>query len=145
MMWKEFEQIAGYEVSYEDYVNYIEPMYMGLPDGVTKADFVAMIDRKRFALPDPGAIFRKIRKEARHLYDICGRYTDFQSEHRLDDLSKLYAKRKYGLDWAKDPKVFVYFIPEYEFSEIQRGCTYPEVMVIGREGREYERRKLIDY
>lgn len=28
MMHHEFERIAGYEVSYEDYTNIIEPMYM---------------------------------------------------------------------------------------------------------------------
>ena len=27
MMYEEFEKLAGYEVSYEDYVNVIEPMY----------------------------------------------------------------------------------------------------------------------
>lgn len=145
MMWKEFETIAGYEVSYSDYVNYIEPMYMSLPDSVSKADFIAMIDRKRFALPNPGAILRKIKKEARHLYDICGRYTDHKSEQRLESLTFQYAKRKYGLDWSHDRKVYVYTLKEYEFPMIGRGCTYPCTLVIGREGiGEYARIPLID-
>ena len=145
MMWKEFERIAGYEVSYDDYVNYIEPMYMGLPDRVSKQDFVQMIDRKRFALPDPRGILRKIRKEARHLYEICGHYSDNESEHRLEALTFQYALRKYGLDWSKDHKVYVYCIREYEFPTIGRGCTYPCTLVIGREGvGEFARIKLVD-
>lgn len=46
MMKHEFEQLAGYEVSTSDYDNIIEPMYMAT--NVTKAEFVKMIDRKRF-------------------------------------------------------------------------------------------------
>ena len=30
MMKHEFEQIAGYEVTWEDYTNIIEPMYMAI-------------------------------------------------------------------------------------------------------------------
>lgn len=43
MMWKEFEEIAGYEVSYEDYSKVIEPMYMAMPDSISKSEFVKML------------------------------------------------------------------------------------------------------
>ena len=46
MMHHEFEQIAGYEVSYEDYTNIIEPMYMAT--NLSKQDFVKTINRKAF-------------------------------------------------------------------------------------------------
>ena len=46
MMKHEFEALAGYEVSYDDYTNIIEPMYMAI--NADKAEFVKMIDRKRF-------------------------------------------------------------------------------------------------
>lgn len=46
MMKHEFEQLAGYEVSSADYDNIIEPMYSAT--NVTKAEFVKMIDRRRF-------------------------------------------------------------------------------------------------
>lgn len=143
MMWQEFEEIAGYEVSFEDYNNIIEPMYMALPN-VTKQEFVKMIDKKRFALPTPAALMREVKKEAKHLFEICGHSLDYDSERRMEAAAKYYAKRKYGLDWAHDSKVYVYFLKEYEWPTLQRGCTYPYTLVIGREGNgEYERVKLI--
>ena len=48
MMKHEFEALAGYEVSFEDYNRVIEPMYMATE--LSKEDFVKCIDRKRFAL-----------------------------------------------------------------------------------------------
>ena len=48
MMKHEFEQIAGYEVSTEDYDNIIAPMYMAT--NLSKADFVKTISKKRFAV-----------------------------------------------------------------------------------------------
>lgn len=47
MMHEEFERIAGYEVTNEDYNEIIEPMYMALPN-ISKYEFVKMIDKKRF-------------------------------------------------------------------------------------------------
>lgn len=139
MMWQEFEEIAGYEVSFEDYNNIIEPMYMALPN-VTKQEFVKMIDKKRFALPTPAALMREVKKEAKHLFEICGHSLDYDSERRMEAKAKEYAKRKYGLDWTNDSKVYVFFLKEYEFPSIQRGCTYPKTLVIGRMGNgEYER------
>ena len=143
MMWQEFEEIAGYEVSFEDYNNIIEPMYMALPN-VTKQEFVKMIDKKRFALPAPAELMREIKKEAKHLFEICGRYTDHDSEHRLEAVAHRYAKRRYGLDWSNDRKVYIYFLKGYEVPELQRGCTYPKTLVIGRgDGGEYERITLV--
>ena len=48
MMKHEFEALAGYEVSTEDYNNIIEPMYMAT--NMSKADFVKCIDKKRFQI-----------------------------------------------------------------------------------------------
>lgn len=142
MMWKEFEQIAGYEVSYEDYHNLIEPMYMAVGDNVNKFEFVKMIDKKRFALPTADKYLRDVRKEARYLKAICGFSSDIASEQRMEKAAHDYAKRKYGLDWSNDTSVFVYFLTEYEYPEIKRGCTYPVTMVIGRGSNEYARVKL---
>lgn len=47
MMKREFEEIAGYEVSNEDYYEIIEPMYMAL--NLSKSEFVKCMDKKRFA------------------------------------------------------------------------------------------------
>ena len=46
MMKHEFEELAGYKVSSEDYDRIIEPMYMAT--NLSKQDFVKCIDRKRF-------------------------------------------------------------------------------------------------
>lgn len=144
MMWKEFEEIAGYEVSYEDYHNIIEPMYMAIPEGISKAEFVKMLNKKRFALPDPKALLREMRKEAKHLYEICGLCSDYESEKRLDKLAKEYAKRKYGIDWVYDSKAYVFFLKGYEYPEVKRGCTYPKILVIGRlESGDFERTELV--
>lgn len=46
MMKQEFEKLAGYEVSAEDYKNVIEPMYMAT--NLSKQEFVKSINRKAF-------------------------------------------------------------------------------------------------
>lgn len=53
MMHKEFEQIAGIEVTYEDYTNIIEPMYMAL--NLSKQEFVKTLNLKFFTdrMPKP--------------------------------------------------------------------------------------------
>ena len=142
MMWKEFEGLAGYEVSHEDYIMYIEPMYMAVGDSVTKQEFVQMVNRQRFALPSPDSILRRVRKEARYLKAICGVKGDFKSRQAMEEAAKFYAKRKYGLDWGTDAEVYCYFLDGYEYPELKRGCTYPETLVIGRGSREYARIKL---
>ena len=143
MMWKEFEEIAGYEVSFETYDKVIEPMYMALPDNITKQQFVKMLDKKAFALPTAQSYMRIIKKEAKHLDEICGRYSDRESEERMEKAAHDYAKRKYGLDWVNDSEVYCFFNREYEFPKIGRGCTHPVELVIGRGNREYERIRLI--
>lgn len=141
MMKYEFEKLAGYEVSNQDYDNIIEPMYMAI--NVSKQDFVKMIDKKRFALPTPQKLMKELKADAAHMFDICGRYNDFECEHRMEATAKYYAKRKFGIDWSNDTTAFVYFIHGYEFPELKRGCTYPETLVIGRCGHEYERIQLV--
>ena len=59
MMKSEFEELAGYEVNWKDYIQIIEPMYLALPNRITKQEFVKMIDKKRFALKP----LNKIEKE----------------------------------------------------------------------------------
>lgn len=45
---QEFEKLAAYEVSADDYYNVIEPMYMATD--LDKREFVKVIDRKKFAI-----------------------------------------------------------------------------------------------
>jgi hypothetical protein len=48
MQKQEFEALAGYMVSLEDYYGIIEPMYMAA--NLSKAEFVKTLSRKRFEL-----------------------------------------------------------------------------------------------
>lgn len=140
MMKQEFEELAGYEVSWEDYSKIIEPMYMAV--GLSKQDFIKTLDRKRFALPTKKEMVRKMKKIAEHLKETCGYYTDFEAKHELEALASQYAKRFFGFNW-QDMKAYYYFTHGYEYEEIQRGCRYPKELVIGRNGTEYERITLV--
>lgn len=142
MMYQEFMEIAGYEVSVEDYNNIIEPMYLALSD-VTKQDFVKMIDKKRFALPTKKQIVNQMKKLAKHLQETCEYYTDYEAKDNLEKLAKIYAKRFYNIDWNNDIKSYIYFNDEHTNKEYKRGCTYPLELVIGRNNRDYERLTLI--
>lgn len=141
MMKYEFEELAGYEVSWEDYTNIIEPMYMAV--SLPKQEFVKVLDRKRFALPTKKKMVSKMRRLAEHLKETCGHYTDYEAKGELEKLATEYAKRFHGLEWSKDIEAYRYFLKEYEYPEIQRGCTYPRELVIGRGNTEYERITLV--
>ena len=93
MMKYEFEQIAGYEVSDKDYNEIIEPMYMAIPENITKQEFVKMIDKKRFALKPLSKIEKEMKKIAKHLEETCNKYTDYESKDKLDELAQEYADR----------------------------------------------------
>ena len=142
MMWQEFEEIAGYEVSYETYSTIIEPMYMALPDGISKGQFVAMLNKKAFALPTKAELVKEMRQLARHLAEICGLYSDFKAEQKLESLMRQYAKRFFGLDLSNDLNSYGYFIPEYEYPGM-RGCSFPAELVLGYKGHEMHRLVLV--
>lgn len=44
MMWAEFEELAGYQVTMETYEKIIEPMYMAT--NMSKQDFIKVLNRK---------------------------------------------------------------------------------------------------
>ena len=132
MMWHEFEMIAGYSVTQQDYEEYIEPMYMALGGEVTKQDFVQMVNKKRFALPDPAAILRQVRKEARRQRALCG--TGACDMKPLREKAELYAERKFG----KGANVYFEYHIEYGYHE----DFYPDVLVITCDGLLLERAKL---
>lgn len=140
MMWNEFEEIAGYEVSYEDYTNIIEPMYNAT--NLSKQEFVKTLNKKAFALPTKKEMIREMKKIANHLAEICGHSTDWKAEQQLEDLAKKYANRFFGLDWGKDIEAYVYFNRGYEYTN-QRGCSFPRELVIGKGYFDYERIELV--
>lgn len=93
MMWKEFEKLAGYEVSYKDYSEVIEPMYMAT--NLSKKDFVKVLDRKQFDLDyRRKMVEKKLVKEmkelAEEMHDLCGRTTTFEIYDELRAKAKEY-------------------------------------------------------
>lgn len=120
MMQQEFEELAGYEVSFEDYNNIIEPMYMAT--NLSKQEFVKVIDKKRFALKTEKQIIAAMKKEATHIQETCEHFTDFEAWDRLEALVKEYGSRfARGADIGK-----AYTFPAY------RGCTFPKFLVLER-------------
>lgn len=96
----EFEELAGYEVSFDAYHNVIEPMFIAVRDNVTKQEFVKMLDGKAFAITNRWGIdeFTKLRHKAWgweviYEYDKCykdwflwnGRSLMSLDNYRLED------------------------------------------------------------
>lgn len=120
MMQYEFEALAGYEVSTEDYNNIIEPMYMAV--NLDKAEFVKVIDKKRFALKTEKQILNRMKKLAKHLAETCDHYTDWDAEHEFEALRREYRSRFWGNGHVEVNK-------GYTIPELMRGCTYPQELV----------------
>lgn len=117
MMKHEFEALAGYEVSNEDYNNIIEPMYMAT--NLSKSDFVKCIDKKRFALKTQKQLLNEAKKMSKQLKETCEHFTDFDTEKKFDDIVTELQER-FGGYWRTSRK--------HTFSEY-RGCTFPAVIV----------------
>lgn len=143
MMHKEFEEIAGYEVSYEDYTNIIEPMYMAT--NVSKQEFVKMLDKKAFALPTKKQMVNEMKKIAKFLFENCGISSYCEEKKKLNKLAKEYAKRFYGLDWSNDIETYAFCLTKYGYRGcvMERGCSFPYELVIGRKNTDYERITLV--
>lgn len=143
-MREEFEKLAGYEVSYEDYHNIIEPMYLATE--LSKAEFIKCLDPKRFSKQYKlGEIKKEIKKLAKMIFEGCGLRTYHVEERRMEELAKQYARLRYNLDWSNDIESYVFFTHGYAYCGIEqdRGCSYPKEMIIGRENVDYERLTLI--
>jgi hypothetical protein len=147
MMWKEFEEIAGYEVSYEDYVNVIEPMYMAT--SMSKQEFVKCLDAKRFSLKvKKQNLIREMKRIAKERAESCEFFSDYEAEKKLEELSHEYANlfHFHNLKWHEDPSAYCFFNREH-WNGLEHGCTYPAELVIGRVGKygncDFERIKLV--
>ena len=146
MMWKEFEELAGYEVSYEDYLNIIEPMYMALPEQFTKQDFVKMLDKKRFALPTKKQLQNEMKKLAEQIAEVVEYNGAYDLKEQLRTKAETYAKRFYNYN-KFDFKDYMFFNHGYTLPNM-RGCSFPVELVIGRSMDksgcvDYERLQLV--
>ena len=122
MMHKEFEEIAGYEVSYEDYTNIIEPMYMAV--NLSKQEFVKLLDRKQFDLNYKKQQYKKqllseMKNTAKEMYDLCS---------RTDTYEQYEALRAKAIEYIKSFPVWK--APHHDFHrEYKNGCSYVKSIV----------------
>lgn len=122
MMHKEFEEIAGYEVSYEDYTNIIEPMYMAV--NLSKQQFVKLLDRKQFDLNYKKQQYKKqLLKEmkaiAEEMFNLCSRTDTYEQFEALRNKAREYIKA-----------FPVWKAPHQEFDIAKKnGCSYVKAIV----------------
>lgn len=94
MMKQEFEALAGYEVSWEDYTNIIEPMYMAT--NLTKQEFVKTINKKRFALKPLKTMIKEMKEIAKEIKEQCTHVYTYDLEEQLRTIAREYVNRRYG-------------------------------------------------
>lgn len=92
---QEFETLAGYEVSFSDYYDIIEPLYMSTD--ATKAVFVQMLNPKRFALPTKAETLKAIKAQAKTAA-AADPYTFFDEWQKLESMVNDFAIRFYHVD-----------------------------------------------
>lgn len=121
-MKEEFEKIAGYEVTNEDYYRVIEPMYMATD--LSKADFINCLDRKRFEIKreTETALINRIKSVANKAYEKCGHVENFEEKQMIDEIIR-------KLNNMPNNKNY-YAEIGYEYEEIKRGCTFYKSLVI---------------
>ena len=114
MMKLEFEKLAGYEVSDDDYNKIIEPMYMATD--LTKEEFVKVIDKKRFSLKTKEQLLIKMKRLSEQIKASCEYYTDYEAIEKLNTLAEEYKERILAYGYIINSK--------YTLGEC-RGCSYP--------------------
>lgn len=121
MMWKEFEEIAGYKVSYDTYTNIVEPMYMAVPDSMTKQQFVKLLNRKAIEKRSVKAIVKEMKPIAEHMREVCDYYHDYDAAKKLEVLIKeLNDNASYG---------YSFMLENRNTMENYRGCNFPAYVV----------------
>ena len=137
MMWSEFEKIAGYEVSYEDYTNIIEPMYNAVE--LSKQEFVKTLNRKQFDLKykkdqEKKKLIRELKELAETMFTQCGRCDTCET------LSKLISKaQEYDVKFSQP-----FTKAEFERAKGYGYCSYIKAIVwYDREWKEVDRLELV--
>lgn len=138
MFKEEFEKLAGYEVSYNDYVNIIEPMYMAT--NLNKSEFVKTINKKQFALKTRKQLLNEIKKTALEVENNCGTTGAYEEEKELYTKLVDYAKRFHMSDKVQFNKY------GYELPVCKRGCSFPiQAIILNYNYNIVERIDLVEY
>lgn len=120
MMWEEFERIAGYEVSYEDYSTIIEPMYNAT--NLNKAEFVKMLNRKAFDLKvKKQEMIKAMKAIAKERKANAEHFTNYEAENKLHELAQKYAESFHRFS---TPEI----VRKQTFETW--GCSYPAELII---------------
>ena len=123
MMWEEFEKIAGYEVSYEDYTNVIEPMYNAT--NLSKGEFVKTLNRKAFDLKvKKREMIKAMRAIATERKENAEHFNNYEDEDKLYQLAQKYAEtfHRFSTPEIARKRTFETW-----------GCSYPaELIIYGR-------------
>lgn len=127
MMKHEFEQLAGYEVTWEDYNNIIEPMYNAT--NLDKKDFVMTLNKQRFAVKAKEKYVRKLKMLARSLKDTCEHYTDTETLEEFTKTIFAYIDRCWNMYGYDDVFYTVEHGYTYEHLGVCRGCAYPKNII----------------
>ena len=138
MMWKEFEELAGYDVSYEDYTNVIEPMYMAT--NMSKREFIACLDEKRFSLnykreQMKKSLTKQMKDLAKEIKELCGHTTTWEEYEELSKVARQYI--------AEFPE---WKAPHHDFERAKGygDCTYYTALVyMDENGNVVKRIKLV--
>ena len=109
MMKEEFEKLAGYEVSTDDYFDIIEPMYLAVE--LDKKEFVATLNKKRFALPTKDVLVAQMRKLAQNLRQTCTHYTDYATREEFDQLVEKYQERYDSSAYVEEKMIQTCYYP----------------------------------
>ena len=114
----EFEKIAGYKVSQEDYDKIIEPMYMAT--NLDKFEFIETLNKDRFVLCTLEDYIEEMKKLAAHIRKTCDHYTDYDAENRLFEICEIIR------DNFRPYKGFI-VNRKYTLEHLGecRGCVYP--------------------
>lgn len=123
MMWQEFERIAGYEVSYEDYTKIIEPMYNAT--NLSKQEFVKVLDRKQFDLGykrkvEEKRLISRMKEISQDMKDLCGRTTTYDEYEELRKVARQYID-----------EFPLWMAPHHEFETAYGygNCTYVKALI----------------
>lgn len=123
MMKHEFEALAGYEVSFEDYDKIIEPMYMAT--NLNKAEFVKTLNRKAFDLNEKKKeMVKEMKAIAAERKENAEHFCNYEAEDRLQELAHQYAE------------IFHRFsTPEIARKQTYQtfGCSYPSEVIFYQE------------
>lgn len=132
MMKQEFEALAGYEVSFEDYNNIIEPMYMA--SNLSKADFVQTINKKRFALKNLKVMIKEMKALAKEIEEQCTHVYTYDLQEQLRDIAREYVSRKYGsfatFNTHEEMKQSCYYIKSIEIFGTKNYKTFETINLI---------------